>query len=456
MAFLSETNLREVYNANRFDSEYFLPQYIENESILSKCPVVPIPKHFFVSDGNHLSVAKHFSKNNSRVPYFRGQDINSFYLNSAEPVKIPEDIFQKPVMHRSHFLGNDVLLSIVGTIGSLSIVPENFGPATGSCKIAILRSKGEMDPHYLSVFLLTKYGQLQVKRNTRGAVQMGLILEDIVRIRVPNFDINLQREIGDIAKKSIEQNNLSISLYTQAQELLERELGLDKLVFDKPLSYEAELSEVVGNNRADAEYFHAKYVPLLNLISFYGPGCLPLFKLATEIIPNINLQKETGDYDYIEIGDIAISDGSYTKNRINVKDLPANAKIKLSGGEIIISQVRPTRGAISIISDELDYPTLCSGAFYTCRINDISYREIIWLYIRSIRGIFEKFCGGTSYPTIDSHYVSKLMIPIFERSVAEKIKKLIIDSKKAKNESQLLLEQAKSRVEQLIEEAVEK
>ncbi|MFH1898385.1 MAG: hypothetical protein ABH886_09165 [Candidatus Desantisbacteria bacterium] len=41
--------------------------------------------------------------------------------------------------------------------------------------------------------------------------------------------------------------------------MLESELGLNKLRFDKPLSYEARLSEVVGNNRADAEFYQPMY-----------------------------------------------------------------------------------------------------------------------------------------------------------------------------------------------------
>lgn len=103
--------------------------------------------------------------------------LKSFFLENASPIMIPEKVFSSPMMARSHFHAGDVLLSIVGTIGSLSIVPENLGQATGSCKIAILRSKGTYSPFVLAAFLLSRFGQLQIRRNTRGAVQMGLILK---------------------------------------------------------------------------------------------------------------------------------------------------------------------------------------------------------------------------------------------------------------------------------------
>lgn len=447
----TEVNCSEAIMQNRFSAEFFDPKY----------SFIPNSKYEWRKIGRSLKKCQYgisiaMNEDGKGYPIFRMNELeNCFATKAVKYANISDKEFQQFEINENDILFNRT--NSINFVGRTGIVKEKTNSVFASYLVRLVPDINFIRPEYLAIYLNTKFGIGQIRRRAMPSInQANVSAAELKQILIPLFPLPIQDEIAEVVNESFYLLQLSKSHYAKAQELLERELGLDKLVFDKPLSYEAELSEVVGNNRADAEYFHAKYVPLLNLISFYGAGCLPLSKLATEIIPNINLQKETGDYDYIEIGDIAISDGSYTKNRINVKNLPANAKIKLSGGEIIISQVRPTRGAISIISDELDYPTLCSGAFYTCRINDISYREIIWLYIRSIRGIFEKFCGGTSYPTIDSHYVSKLMIPIFERSFAEKIKNLIIDSKKAKTESQLLLEQAKLRVEELIEQGVKK
>ena len=147
----------------------------------------------------------------------------------------------------------------------------------------------------------------------------------------------------------------------------------------------------------------------------YLLGWSPLGNLTSRILPNFDARKHSGDFEYIEIGDVSVGDGAYTTTKINSKDLPANAKIKLSGGEILFSQVRPTRGAIAIVNDELDHPTISSGAFYVCKASDINNREILWLYLRSIRNVFEKYCGGTSYPTIDSRYIAKFPIPHFAK-----------------------------------------
>ena len=283
---------------------------------------------------------------------------------------------------------------------------------------------------------------------------MGLILKDLSRIRVPKFSDTHQAQIETLVKNSISVNRQSKTLYSQAQHLLESELGLDKLSFQKPVGYTARFSELEQSRRMDAEFFHTKYEPFLAAIKGYRGGWSTLKQLTNRTLPNFNGKGHSADYDYVEIGDISVGDGGYTSNRIPAKQLPANAKIMLKGGEIVISQVRPTRGAIAIIEDILPYPTICSGAFYVCTANDLNQREAIWTYLRSIRSIFKKYCGGTSYPTIESDYIAKFPVPIFQKKLSTRVRDLVLKSRTTKKKSQELLDQAKTRVEQVIEEAV--
>jgi type I restriction enzyme, S subunit len=157
MAVWSITSSSSLIVSGRIDGEYYSPTYLKNESILSQIRTIPLPQVFFVSDGNHLTVSKHFTETEG-VPYFRGQDINDFFIENASPVRIPDSVYSSSAMERSHFQAGDVLLSIVGTIGSLSIIPDPFHAATGSCKIAVLRSKGEYSAPFLAAFLLSQYG----------------------------------------------------------------------------------------------------------------------------------------------------------------------------------------------------------------------------------------------------------------------------------------------------------
>ncbi len=246
---------------------------------------------------------------------------------------------------------------------------------------------------------------------------------------------------------------VSEKAYSDAQNFLESELSLDKLNFKKLVGYTAQLSELEQSRRADAEFFHTKYEPFISAVKDYQGGWSSLNLVTNRILPNFNVKGGSEYYDYIEISDISINAGDYSSNRLPAKQLPANAKILLDGGEILISQVRPTRGAIAIIGDTLSHPTICSGAFYVCTVKDLSQREGIWLSLRIRRSALAKYRGGTPYPPIESNYIAKLPVPNIEKKLAKKIQDLVMQSKRTKKESQRFLDKAKTRVEELIEEA---
>src|SRR5690606_29836892 len=96
-----------------------------------------------------------------------------FFAEHASPQHISELAFSQNHMRRSHLRRGDVLLSIVGTIGELSLV-KSAQEATCSCKLAILRPK-KISAEYLAAYLASKYGRVLTKRWTRGAIQMTML-----------------------------------------------------------------------------------------------------------------------------------------------------------------------------------------------------------------------------------------------------------------------------------------
>ena len=96
----------------------------------------PITDFVSVSDGNHMKISDKFIEEG--IPYYRGQDIHNFFIESANPICIDRQTYDVPYMKRSHLKKGDVLLSIVGTIGESALVYSDRN-ATCSCKLAILR-----------------------------------------------------------------------------------------------------------------------------------------------------------------------------------------------------------------------------------------------------------------------------------------------------------------------------
>jgi hypothetical protein len=446
MAVINHIHLSELEDEIRYDPQYYTPENMLFEEEIKAFPTIYLGKVALITDGQH----GYFKLDeNSDIRQITAKCIKEGLVDKTNADRLAHITHNNNL--RSSLAVNDVLVTTAGTIGQVGLVTEEIPPANIDQDIGRIAINGDgVSPYFIWAFLQSKFGRFQIERFTTGQVQTHLSLKKMKKLRIPLLPNH--GKVEDIVKRFVVSKTAAKEFYTQAQHLLESELGLDKLRFQKPVGYTARFSELEQSRRSDAEFFHTKYEPLISAVKAYRGGWSTLNQLTNRILPNFN-GKGRSDYDYIEIGDINLSDGAYIPSRIPTKQLPANAKIMLGGGEILISQVRPTRGAIAITDDTLLHPTVCSGAFYVCTVKDQCQREVIWLYLRLIKAVFEKYCGGTSYPTIESNYIAKFPVPLFEKKLAGKIQDLVVQSKNAKKESQKLLDQAKTRVEQLIEEA---
>lgn len=455
MAVWSNVMVSRIALEERFDGEYFSPSYLEMDSVLSSISNIE-PLGWLTNSVRKgifdISPKRYRDKG---VPLIRTFQIKSPLISKESLIYIDAHDHTK-YFSKTELEPGDVVFTKIGAgIGDVAILPPDFERYNFSQNVAGASvNRQRIDGFYLLAFLSTKWGKKQLRRFMMPSGQGKLELRDIKKIRVVRLGED-ETTIGKLVVQAEALERESVGKYALASQLLEAELGLDKLTFEKPMGYTARLSDLEISRRADAEFFHVSYEPFISVVKSYPLGWSPLGNLTSRVLPNFDARKRSGDFEYIEIGDVNVGNGAYTTTKINSKALPANAKIALSGGEILFSQVRPTRGAIAIANDELDHATVSSGAFYVCKANDVSYREAIWLYLRSIRNVFDKYCGGTSYPTIDSRYIAKFPVPHFAEDFALRLRELVSESKNAKRKSDELLEQAKGRVDQLIEEAVQ-
>lgn len=459
MAVVTTVTTSSLEFSNRIDAELYRPSLRKSFEEIFKTgfAITQLGRVCTVRSGTTPSDRRDSLKTGPIL--FKTTDIRNGVISpNGDYYRITDEIHHR--MAKTKLEERDVLLNIVGAtlevIGRSAFVVGLRDEANITQAMVLLRSRTpEVLPGYLFAYLNTKFGQDQIARFARPTGQYNLNLHEVGHICIPLLPEYEQQAIEKLILSAAELQEASTGSYATALKLLEMELGLNKMTFQKPVGYTTRFSELGASRRADAEFFHVGYESFILAAKNYSQGWSPLGNLSSRTLPNFDARKHSGNFDYIEIGDVNIGNGAYTTTKVNAKVLPANAKIELSGGEILFSQVRPTRGAIAIANEELDHATVCSGAFYVCKVNDDRYREIIWLYLRSIRNVFEKYCGGTSYPTIDSRYIAKFPVPLFVEDLAHRVRELVVESKNAKRKSDERLGQAKARVEQLIAEAVQ-
>jgi len=292
---------------------------------------------------------------------------------------------------------------------------------------------------------------LQIFRFVTGNAQAYLNSFQIGSFKIPVLHKQIQDELGSCFKKVEDFVENSYFLYSQAENLILEELGLKGFKPEYKKTYTAKLSSAFSAHRIDAEYFQPAYEEVIEKIKEKNIELKLLGKLAERV--KIKIKPEQNKiYRYIEISDVSTDIGEINYTERPGKDLPPNARIPVKGSELIISKVRPTRGAIGIIPSDLGNNFICSSAFSIFNIPS-PLKEYIYILSRSIVGKLqlEKPTTGTSYPTIDDRDVEKLKIPLLPPSTQQKIASLVQQSHEARRKAKELLEVAKKAVEIAIE-----
>jgi len=313
-------------------------------------------------------------------------------------------------------------------------------------------NKNVILPEYLATFLNSRQGVWDVKRRARQSInQTNVNPEEVKEIEIPILPIDFQQKIRKHFEKANKDIILSQQIYNQAETLLLETIGLKKFKLSKKsTNIKSFKGSFLETERLDAEYYQPKYEELENKIKKFKDGFSYIYKLFK--LNNTNIIYSEKQYNYIEIGDINISDGSYIFNLINVDELPANAKIMSKSGDLLVSKVRPNRGAVSIINKYI--PNLIvSGAFTVLEENSNYKKEVLFVLLRTTiyKEWLLKYNVGTSYPVIKDDDVLNMPIPLINSNTQQQIVKLIKKSFSLRAESERLLDEAKNMVEREIE-----
>lgn len=144
---------------------------------------LPLGEIASVKGGKRLPKGASLQSTPNSHPYIRVRDMGYRYIPSGGLEFVPDEIF--PKIKRYVVEENDVIISIVGTIGLVSIIDARFHLASQTENAAKLTGLDFFDAHYLYYYLISYAGQQEIRKGTVGAVQPKLPLYNIEKIQVP-------------------------------------------------------------------------------------------------------------------------------------------------------------------------------------------------------------------------------------------------------------------------------
>lgn len=123
---------------------------------------------------------------------------------------------------RSRVAANDVLLTIVGTIGRTAVVSEGLPPFALQRSVAVLTPRDDLLPKYLCYQLQAPATQRYFEENARGTAQKGVYLKTLgaTPIQVPS--LNKQLEVIDEIEKQFSRLDKAVANLQRVKANLKR------------------------------------------------------------------------------------------------------------------------------------------------------------------------------------------------------------------------------------------
>ena len=443
----SEILKSELEFSGRIDAEYYQKKYLAYQDIINRHDVLPLFKiaDFLIGPfGSAYDTSSYVEQSDYR--YIRGQDVKPFLLQDTSPRYMADSDFFR--LKKYALSSNDILVSVVGTLGNACIIQNHEIPAIFSCKSTAIKSTG-INPFYLLCYLNSKYGKSLLLRKERGAIQKGLNLYDLKTLDTPMFSDLFSECIEMCVNRSFDCIRQAKCNYRDATKQIEEIVGQEQELPEINCSTKTISESFSSTGRLGAEFYQEKYRAYETGILSAAQGYTYIKKEFLQIKEKCS--RELDAYNYVEIGDIDVGAGTATFNAVNTSELPDNAKIMTKQGDLLVSTVRPNRGAVAILEDE---GLLVSGAFTVLRENGNYPKEILQVLLRTsiYRDWLLRFNVGTSYPVIKDEDVLNMPIPLFEETVKQSIVSKVKEAASLRSQSEQLLEYAKQAVEMAIEQ----
>lgn len=447
----------------RIDAEFYKPESLRADEAITRRNYKPLSE--LVSDGyrvvyeNTKILTPDLIKKGIDAQFLQATDIsidglsidveNIGYVDQKDWTRYP----------KGRIKVDEILIEVKGQAEKVTIV-QDYVPTrtlvTGTL-FKITLKPGIVTHEYLFAFFSSKYGKILRDRTKVNTLIAYVSKPELYRLPIPIFGPEQTSQIGDYVKESFKLTRRATELYKQATDLLEQELGLDKIRFEKPRTFFSSFSDAINGGRISSYFFQPKYnqlnqllgkyetVPLRKLINYYTTG----FAFAKK-----HLTKERTDSPLVKIANIKLMElDLLSSDFVNEAGKVVGAREKIKLGDILIGMSGSVGTSAVVREEKIAYINQ-----RILRINSLGLidEEYLALVINSQVGKmqFEKYGTGGVQVNISPRDMLNIKIPRLGKKEYE-ISDLVKKSFEAKKQSKQLLAQAKSRVEQLIEQSAD-
>ncbi|MEM4326030.1 MAG: restriction endonuclease subunit S [Candidatus Pacearchaeota archaeon] len=435
----------QLEGALRLDAEYYQPEYLKVAKLLKDYKPL---KNFVEKIIHPQEVKREYS--NTGYLFVLSQNLRENYFDFSEKFFIGESTSKQ--ITKNLLKKGDILTVRTGNIGLAAVFWGSNDKVYTSADVIVIKNS-KVSPFFISTFLNSKFGRIYLNRIIYGALQPHITPKLLGEIPLPIFSEKEIENIDTLVKGALLNLQEAELLYSQAENLLLEELGLKDFKVEDELCYIVNLSEVKSAHRADAEYFQPKYERLLEKIKYKKE------KLSDLLSSPIKKGIEIGEEQYQDEGKLFIRVSNLSKQGIIDRDqkyLNEELYQKLKKdfqpkvGEVLLTK-DATPGIAYVLKEPIE--GIIASGILRLKLKEEIEPEYLALIINSIVGQYqvERDTGGSVILHWRPEQVEDFIVPILPKPIQQKIADLVQKSHEARKKAKQLLEQAKQRVEELIE-----
>lgn len=457
---ISEIRYKQVIERLRFDADYFLPEYLRIDKLLSRFICVKFEEIIKnINAGKNLPQCSNFYKY-EKVPFIRTQNIRQILIDKTGLSFVPLEKFKKASLR---VLNEGDLLVVrvgVGISDNVVVLGEFVGSAYSDNTIRIEIKKERINPFYLSVYLNTKYGKKYWERVQKGSARPLISYENIFEIKIPIPPSSFQQKIELLVKESYNKRKEADEKYKEAEALLNKTLGIEKLELKDEKIFETRFDEVESGQRIDSDFYKPIFILSLNILKKGEKKGIFLVKKLGKIA-NISKGIEVGSDAYVDDGKLFLRVSNITEKEITISDSTKfirenlfselKTKYKPMPGEILYTK-DATVGIAFPVGDDFNDAIISGGIVRIKPHNDLD-QYYLALVLNSIlcRSQAERHSIGAVIKHYTYSKIKDLLVPIISEEKRTQISNLVKQSFSLRKEAKELLEKAKKEVEEFIE-----
>lgn len=412
-----------------------------------------------ISDGEHSHIPRQKIKG---VRYLYGRNIKEGSINFDPISDIPyisETNYNN--FKRIHLKDNDILLTIVGTIGKSAIYnKKNDGTAGIPRHIAkiTLDKKSKITPEFITAFFRTKVGKWQLYNITTGNIQPLLSIKNIKTLDIPKVTDKLIDEVTKLEKKQIELNSDSISLIEEAKEIFLDNVKIENKNINKKY-YSEKISSFVNDDLLTPAYLYPKYISPIEQLSksfeTLNLGDIVDIKKGDETGSDNYIdyiKKKDTDVPFVRTSDIVNYEVDFFPDYYIPKEINEELNQKLLPGDILYTNDGKI-GLVAMLTEEDN--VIIQSHIKRLRLNNYSKkhnitREYLFLVLttkRIARYQAKRFTViQSTIPTI-SNRILNIKIPVIQNNSIKKITEIIKEAFDKKNERKKILKKSLKLIE---------